>query len=247
VVTNKYGTLSNLRESTSRRAETAMEKVAGKPKINTNNINMKMRQCGSNSSLDKHNTKHHIPKATVTTYNGDGEESVNNQESESEPEHIPVIVNGCTASFKMRDRDLYKNSELTYTQNLVLELRVKLMNSKKSFTKSTKHKILLIGNSHLRGCAANLKILLNDQFEVSGTIKPRADSKILEQATSDIEKLTPKDAIILCCGTNYIGRMHLREVFNDVTSVVRKVSHTNLIILTIPYRNYLKSLRCKGK
>jgi hypothetical protein len=56
VVINKYGALSNLRESTSRRAETATEKVAGKPKINTNN-NMKMRQCGSISSLDKHNTE----------------------------------------------------------------------------------------------------------------------------------------------------------------------------------------------
>jgi hypothetical protein len=118
LVTNKYEALSNLRESTSRRAETATEKVAGKPKINTNNINIKKRQCGSNSSLDKQNTKYHIPKATVTTYNGDGEESVNNQQSDSEPKHIPVIVNGCT-SCKMRDRDLYKNSEMTYTQNLV--------------------------------------------------------------------------------------------------------------------------------
>jgi hypothetical protein len=51
-----------------------------------------------------------------------------------------------------------------------------------------------------------MKLILNDQFDVSGTLKPGADSEsILEQVTSDNEKLSSKDFIILCCGTNDIG------------------------------------------
>jgi hypothetical protein len=76
-----------------------------------------------------------------------------------------------------------------------------------------------------------MKLLLNDQFEVSGSIKPGADSKsILEQVTNDIEKLSSKDFTILCCGTNDMGRLDSRVIFNDIISFIKRVSHTNLIL-----------------
>jgi hypothetical protein len=64
------------------------------------------------------------------------------------------------------------------------------MKSKEGFTESSEHKIFLIDNSHLTDCAANLKLLPNDQFEVSGTTKPGVDSKTtLEHGTSEVETL----------------------------------------------------------
>jgi hypothetical protein len=139
-----------------------------------------MKQRGANYSPNKHHTKYRIPKAR-TTYSGDGDgdECVNNQESDSEPKCISVIVNGCIDSYKNGDRNSYKNSETTYTGNLVSESRAKLMNSKKSFTKTSKHKILLIGNSHLKGCASNMKLFLNDQFEVSAACNKRYSDEML--------------------------------------------------------------------
>ena len=115
----------------------------------TTNISTKKIQRGTNYSQNKHHTKHSVSKASTTTYNGDGDELVNNQESDTEPKCIQVIVNGCTASYKKGDSNLYESSEVTYTQNLVNESLLKLLNSKKSFPKSSKCKILLIGNSHL--------------------------------------------------------------------------------------------------
>ena len=83
-----------------------------------------------------------------------------------------------------------------------------------------------------------MKLFLNDQFEVSGTIKPGADSKNIR--TSEVEKLSSKDFVIICCGTKDIGRVDSREVFNYIISLVKKVRHTNLIVLTVPYRHDLR-------
>ena len=50
----------------------------------------------------------------------------------------------------------------------------------------------------------NIKVYLNDQFQVSGYIKPGAGTKtILEQATKDVDNLADKD-FILCCVSNDI-------------------------------------------
>jgi hypothetical protein len=119
--------------------------------------------------------------------------------------NIPSIVNGCVFPSK--------NEEIFPYYNFIIELYVKLLNSKNSSSKSSKHKILLIGDSHLRGYSENMKLNLNDQFQVPGYIKPVAGTKtIVEQVTKDIDNLLAKDFIILCCGSNNIGRIKLSMV-----------------------------------
>jgi hypothetical protein len=76
---------------------------------------------------------------------------------------------------------------------------------------------LLIGDSHLKGCSENIKLQLNDKFQVSGVIKPEAGIKgILEQPTKDVDNLSANDFIILCCGFNDIGRIELSMAFNEL-------------------------------
>jgi hypothetical protein len=95
----------------------------------------------------------------------------------------------------------------------------------------------LVGNSHLRGYAAGMKVFLNDQFEVFGYVKPGASSKVvLESAKSDIESLTMDDFLILCCGSNDVNNNDLRKAFHSVTSFVKNANQTNVILLCIPCR-----------
>jgi hypothetical protein len=116
-----------------------------------------------------------------------------------------------------------------------------LLNNKNCLSKASKHKVLLIGDRHLRGYSENMKLHLNDQLQVSGYIKPGAGTKIiLEQATKDVDNLLAKDFIILSCGSNDIGRVQLSMVFNDVINFIKRVMHTNVILLTVPYRHDLK-------
>jgi hypothetical protein len=70
-----------------------------------------------------------------------------------------------------------------------------------------------------------MKLHLNDQFQVSGYVKPGAGTKIiLEQATKDVDNMLAKDYIILCCGSNDTGRVKLSRVFNDFFEFIKRVS-----------------------
>jgi hypothetical protein len=107
--------------------------------------------------------------------------------------------------------------------------------NKEEFTNVHKHKVLLVGDSHLRGCAAHMKVFLNNQFEVCGFVKPGALLKMaMESAKSDIKKLNKGRFLILCCGSNDVN--NLRKVFYEVTNFVKSVSQTNILI-SIPYRH----------
>jgi hypothetical protein len=79
---------------------------------------------------------------------------VNAQEDNTKPKNIPTIINGCVFPSK--------NEEILPFYNFISELYVKLVNSKNTSSKSSKHNILLIGDSHLRGYSENMKLHLND-------------------------------------------------------------------------------------
>jgi hypothetical protein len=159
-------------------------------------------------------------------------DSANYQEVNNKPQNIPTIVNGYVSVSKDKKVFSFNNSK---------ELYSKLQNSKNNLSKSSKHKILLLGNSHLKGCSENVKIHVNDKFQVCGYIKPGAGVKgILEQPPKDIDNLLTKDFIVLCCGSNDVGKIKLSTVFNDLINFIKRVTHTNVIVLTVPHRHDLK-------
>jgi len=82
---------------------------------------MKKNQHGANCSQSKHPTKYPVSKVSTTTNNGDGDEMVNNHESDTEPKCITLIVNGGTASYKKGVSNSYKSGEVMYIQNLLSE------------------------------------------------------------------------------------------------------------------------------
>jgi hypothetical protein len=129
------------------------------------------------------------------------------------------------------------SDNMSYIQFLLRESSRKLLVNKKKFSNCRKHEVLLVGYSHLRGCAAYMKVFLNNQFEVLGYVKPEASSKfVMESVKSDIGKLTMDDFLIMCSGSNDVNRNDLSKVFHDVTSFVRSVNQTNVILISIPYR-----------
>jgi hypothetical protein len=134
------------------------------------------------------------------------------QNDNLEPEEIPIVINGCGS--ETRDLSVAsKNEEAFHTQNTLNDLYVKLLDDRTSIPNFSKHKVLLIGDSHERGYSENMKLILSDQFQVSGFIKPGAETKaILEQTTNDIDNLLSCDFIILSYGSNDNGRVKLNEV-----------------------------------
>jgi hypothetical protein len=77
-----------------------------------------------------------------------------------------------------------------------------------------------------------MKIFVNKQFEVYGSVKPGAVTKsLIESTKSGIEKLTMNDFPMMCSGTNDVERNGSRNVFNIVISFIRSVDRINIILL----------------
>jgi hypothetical protein len=125
----------------------------------------------------------------------------------------------------------------SHPQSLLSAATQKLIVNKRRFSNSLKHEVLLIGDSHLRGCAAYMKNFLSHHFEVLGYVKPGAPSKFVwESVRSEVKKLTMDDILIVCSGSNYANSNDLSKVFHDVISFVRSLNHTNVILVNITYR-----------
>ena len=63
-------------------------------------------------------------------------------------------------------------------------------------------KVILLGDSHIRGCSEKLADLLGNSFRVIGITKPNANVKaVTDSINLKTEKLTRKDVVILCDGT----------------------------------------------
>jgi hypothetical protein len=73
--------------------------------------------------------------------------------------------------------------------------------------KGRKHKIIIIGDSHARGCAAEIKANLNEGFEVQGFVSPGAGLKTISStAKNDIQKLSRKDVVVVWGGSKDVGK-----------------------------------------
>jgi len=57
--------------------------------------------------------------------------------------------------------------------------------------KENKHRIIVIGASHARGCAAEIKTNLDEDFEVQGFVNPGTGlNTIITSAKRDIQQLS---------------------------------------------------------
>jgi hypothetical protein len=66
-----------------------------------------------------------------------------------------------------------------------------------------KHKIRILGDSHARGLANELKYRLNHEFETQGVIKPGSTlGKLVNISSSDLKTLTKSDICIMWGGIN---------------------------------------------
>ena len=67
-------------------------------------------------------------------------------------------------------------------------------------------KIIILGDSHARGCSQEVIHNLDHNIEVQGIVKPGANiDTIVNTSTKDIEKLTKKDIVVVWGGTRDVG------------------------------------------
>jgi hypothetical protein len=111
-------------------------------------------------------------------------------------------------------------------------------------SRSTNDKVLIIGDSHIRLCATNVKSEINVNYDVQGLVKPGAGSgTLVNSATSDIANLTKND-VIFCGGANDIAKNNSNMALRNIRNFVNSNNHTNLVLLSVPHRSDLMQSSC---
>jgi hypothetical protein len=110
------------------------------------------------------------------------------------------------------------------------------------------HKILITGDSHVRGCSNKLVNLLGSSYSVTGISKPNAD---LKAVTSSINirfgELNKKDLIIVCGGMIDIARNETKKGLKHLTQFAESTANTNVIMMTVAQRCDLQPFSCVNK
>ena len=77
----------------------------------------------------------------------------------------------------------------------------RVSNCKEKEVRNNIHKVLIVGDSHTRGCAAEVKLKLNSDNEVVGFVNPGSTMKAIKESTKDkIDQLTKEDVVVLWGG-----------------------------------------------
>jgi hypothetical protein len=112
-------------------------------------------------------------------------------------------------------------------------------------TKAT-NKIVLIGDSHIKGLAAALTTVLPSKFEIFSIVKPGANTKSISASIQEtVNQLTQDDVIVLSSGTNGNDndQDYYKSTFVNIKEYLFSLTHTNVLVLGIPFRYDLQNSR----
>jgi hypothetical protein len=109
------------------------------------------------------------------------------------------------------------------------------------------HKVVIFGDSHARRCAAKVKHLLNNNFEVFGFVNPGSGMEFIkETANVKLQQLTKNDVVVLWGGSNDIARNNSIRGMKNILDFAINANHTNLI-MSAPHRHHLMRNSCVNK
>ena len=87
-----------------------------------------------------------------------------------------------------------------------------------------KHKIIVIGDSHAWGCAAEKKLNLDEGFKVQGFVTPgTVVSTITNPAKIDVQHLSKQDVVVVWGGSKDVGKNETKKGINCIQRFVKTI------------------------
>jgi hypothetical protein len=108
--------------------------------------------------------------------------------------------------------------------------------------------MVLLGDSHLRGCSEKVSNLLGEAYSVLGITKPNANLKAITLPSNlQTGKYSMSDVIVVCGGTLDVGGNESTIGLWHLTHFVKNNNNTNIILLDVPHRYDLDVTFCVNK
>jgi len=167
-----------------------------------------------NSQRNKNNKLQ--PKTSVTTdIKGDSSSTTAHHnlqalEPVQEISTIPTIVNGVIT--KKNQNKCFKSSNIT-------------------------HKIVLSGDSHIKGFAMALQSVMTSECQLFSVVKPGSNSNIIgESITETVKQLSKDDILMISSGSNDYELDNFKLTSKHIKEYLSSITHTNVLVLGIPFR-----------
>jgi hypothetical protein len=96
------------------------------------------------------------------------------------------------------------------------------------------HKIFILGDSHSRKCAGNVKPHLSDNLEIEGLVKPGLGIILVTSAKNYIRNLSKRDVIVFSGSANDTRKNNPKQALKCIVDFIKLNNHTNIILLNIP-------------
>jgi len=108
--------------------------------------------------------------------------------------------------------------------------------------------IVIIGDSHARGYAAEIPRDLGKNFEVNGRVMPGARlENVTNLADDEINKLGKNDVVIVIGGANDVNKNETNVGLEHLRTFIHKRHNTNIMIVAAPHRHDLQEASCVNK
>jgi hypothetical protein len=106
-------------------------------------------------------------------------------------------------------------------------------------------KVVILGDSHLKGCTERINNHLGDTFRITGWIQPGAVAEeILDKPTMDLMNLNKRDVIVISAGANDVYMNNSNVALSKITKLIQNNYNTNIIIFGVPHRYDLVEYSC---
>ena len=155
---------------------------------------------------------------------------------------IPTILNRYAILHNLQD-----DTEFPQLQGQTS--KIEYINPKnKRFSYRKKKKIVIIGDSHARGCAAEVSNCMGKSFEVTGTVIPGARNEAITHLDDkEITNLSKDDVVVVWGGTKDISKNESNIGLKHIKKFALNLKHTNVIVTTAPLRYDLHTSSCINK
>jgi len=108
--------------------------------------------------------------------------------------------------------------------------------------------VLILGESHTRGCASEEKQQLNSEYEVFGFINPGSGMKDIKgSAKMKMTQLTSEDIVVLWGVVNDVARNNSVVGMKHILDLLINSTDTNVILLSVHRRHDLINDSCVNR
>jgi len=159
-------------------------------------------------------------------------------ENEDEAQTIPIIVNGVAMKTNSKHNMEMINTPFDPINDCINNLSDTINNYNRSILSSTGvHKVVVIGDSHIKGFENLLRSKLNKGYNVFSLVQPGSNSNILKESVKEtVKKLSQDDFLVISSGTNDFDSDNFASTFQNLRDYLISINYMNILLLNIPYR-----------